>query len=127
MLLAVGIGGFFGAIARFSISGWIQNSSTSSLPLGTFVVNILGSFLIGFLFLYFQHINLSPTQKAMFIAGLLGSLTTFSTFSLETLLMLQEGFVGKALTNISINLFFSLSATALGMLVFKKIYGVSLS
>ena len=127
MLLAVGIGGFFGAIARFSISGWIQNNSTSSLPLGTFVVNILGSFLIGFLFLYFQHINLSPTQKAMFIAGLLGSLTTFSTFSLETLLMLQEGFVGKALTNISINLFFSLSATALGMLVFKKIYGVSLS
>jgi CrcB protein len=124
IILAVGIGGFLGAIARFTISGWIQKTSASALPLGTLGVNILGSFIIGFLFLYFQHINLSPTQKAMFITGLLGSLTTFSTFSLETLLMLQEGFVAKALANIGINVLLCISATVLGMIAFKKIYGV---
>jgi CrcB protein len=123
VFLAVGIGGFIGAMARFTLSGWIQKSSSLLFPLGTLGVNVLGSFIIGFLFLYFQHINLSPTYKALFITGLLGSLTTFSTFSLETLLMLQESLWTKALANIGLNLIFCIGATALGMLVFRKVYG----
>jgi CrcB protein len=124
IVLAVGFGGFFGAIARFLISSWIQKSSASLFPFGTLSVNIIGSFIIGFLFLYFQHINLSVNQKALFVTGLLGALTTFSTFSWETLFLMQENLWTKALLNIGLNLFLSIGATFLGISVFKRIYGI---
>ena len=122
LLLSIGIGGFIGAILRFTISGWVTNLTTSSFPFGTLSVNILGSFVIGFLFLYFQHINLSPTQKALFITGLLGALTTFSTFSLDTVLLMQEELYLKAFSNVLMNVLFSIGATFLGMMLFKKIF-----
>jgi CrcB protein len=124
ILLAVGAGGFLGAILRFSISGWIERTFASPFPFGTLGVNILGSFIIGFLFLYFQYINLSIHQKAIFVTGLLGALTTFSTFSWETLLMLQEGLWSRAVLNIALNVLLCLGATFLGMVIFRKIYGV---
>ena len=124
VLLSVGLGGFFGAMLRFLISGWIQKTSGSLFPFGTLGVNVLGSFIIGFLFLYFQHINLSLHQKALLVTGLLGALTTFSTFSWETLLMLQEGYWSKALVNILLNVSFSMMATFFGVFLFKKIYGI---
>lgn len=122
LLLSVGVGGFVGAILRFSLSTVIGKASTTTFPLGTLGVNILGSFLIGFLFLYFQQINLSASQKAMFITGLLGALTTFSTFSLDTILLLQGELYFKALMNVTLNLLFSLGATLLGMWLFRTIY-----
>jgi len=124
IFLAVGLGGFVGAILRFGISGWIQRTFASPFPFGTLGVNILGSFIIGFLFLYFQYINLSMHQKAIFVTGLLGALTTFSTFSWETLLMLQEGLWSRAILNIALNVSLCLGATFLGMVIFRKIYGV---
>jgi len=122
LLLSVGIGGFIGAVLRFTLSGWVQKATASTFPFGTLTVNILGSFLIGFLFLYFQHINLSPTQKALLITGLLGALTTFSTFSLDTVLLMQQEFYVKAFSNVLLNVVFSIGATLLGMMVFKKFY-----
>lgn len=122
LLLSIGVGGFVGAILRFSLSTAIGKASTTTFPLGTLGVNILGSFLIGFLFLYFQQINLSASQKAMFITGLLGGLTTFSTFSLDTILLLQGELYFKALMNVTLNLLFSLGATLLGMWLFRTIY-----
>jgi len=70
--------------------------------------------------LYFQHSNLSPTQKALFITGLLGALTTFSTFSLDTVLLMDKELYVKALSNVLLNVLLSIGATMLGMLVFKK-------
>jgi len=122
LLFSIGIGGFIGAILRFTLSGWVQKATATTFPFGTLSVNILGSFIIGFLFLYFQHINLSPTQKALFITGLLGALTTFSTFSLDTILLLQNEFYAKAFSNVVLNVVFSLGATLLGMWVFKRAY-----
>lgn len=122
LLFSIGIGGFIGAILRFSISGWVQKATATTFPFGTLSVNILGSFIIGFLFLYFQHINLSPTQKALFITGLLGALTTFSTFSLDTVLLLQNELYAKAFSNVLLNVVFSLGATLLGMWVFKRVF-----
>ena len=122
LLLSIGIGGFIGAILRFSISGWVTKLTTSSFPFGTLSVNILGSFLIGFLFLYFQQVNLSVYQKSLLITGLLGALTTFSTFSLDTVLLMQQELYVKAFSNVLLNVFFSISATFLGMMVFKRIY-----
>jgi len=124
LLLSVALGGSIGAVLRFVISGWIQKASGSLFPFGTLGVNILGSFVIGFLFLYFQHINLSLHQKAILVTGLLGALTTFSTFSWETLFMLQHGEWSKALLNIVINVIFSIGATFVGISLFKKIYGI---
>jgi len=122
LLLAVGIGGFIGAVLRFTLSGWVQKFSASTFPFGTLSVNILGSFLIGFLFLYFQQVNLSPNQKVLFMTGVLGALTTFSTFSLDTVLLMQQELYLKAFSNVLLNVVFSISATLLGMMVFRKVF-----
>ena len=121
LLLSVGIGGFVGAISRFAISGWIQKLMGSSFAYGTLGVNILGSFIIGFMVLYFEQ-TISPNQKAIVITGFLGALTTFSTFSLESVFMLQNSLYTKALLNIGLNVTLSLVATILGMIIFKKLF-----
>ncbi|MRI82847.1 MAG: fluoride efflux transporter CrcB [Nitratiruptor sp.] len=123
LLLGVGLGGFLGALGRFLLTSWIQRMSGSLFPWGTLSVNVLGSFLIGLLFVAFQE-GLHPQLRAFAITGFLGALTTFSTFSLETYLMLDQGAIGKALMNILFNLSLSLGATILGIIVAKKIWGV---
>ncbi len=124
VIFSVALGGAVGAVLRFLISGWIQKLSGSLFPFGTLGVNILGSFIIGFLFLYFQHISLSLHQKAILVTGLLGALTTFSTFSWETLYLLQHEAWSKALMNIVLNVSLSMMATFMGITLFKKIYGI---
>lgn len=122
LLLSIGMGGFIGAILRYSISNWVNISyGSSNFPYGTLTVNVIGSFMIGFLFLYFQQINLSPYQKSLLITGLLGALTTFSTFSLETVLLLQHEQYLKAFSNVVLNVLFSVGATFLGMMIFKSL------
>jgi len=123
IILSVAFGGMIGALGRFFISAYVNKWIGSSFAYGTLTVNILGSFIIGFLFLYFEQV-ISPNLKAMLMTGMLGALTTFSTFSLETILMAQEGLYSKALLNILLNASLSLSATVLGMMLFKKVYGV---
>ena len=123
IILSVAFGGMIGALGRFFISAYVNKWLGSSFAYGTLTVNILGSFIIGFLFLYFEQV-ISPNLKAMLMTGMLGALTTFSTFSLETILMAQEGLYSKALLNILLNASLSLSATVLGMILFKKVYGV---
>lgn len=122
LLLAVGAGGFMGAIMRFVISGWVQKLSPALFPIGTLSVNILGSFIIGFMVLYFESI-VAPHQKALVITGMLGALTTFSTFSLETVTMLQSGLWGRVITNITLNVVLCVIATMIGMILFRRIYG----
>ncbi len=122
LLLAIGMGGFFGAISRYLIALGMQKLTGLLFPIGTLTVNVLGSFLIGFLYLYFEQ-SIAPLQKAMLVTGFLGALTTFSTFSLETMLMLQDGLYAKALLNIALNVILSLLATFAAIILFKKIYG----
>ncbi|AKF24973.1 camphor resistance protein CrcB [Sulfurovum lithotrophicum] len=122
LLLAVGTGGFVGAILRFLISGWVQRLSPTLFPVGTLSVNVLGSFIIGFLALYFESV-VAPHQKALVITGMLGALTTFSTFSLETVTMLQGGLWGRVTMNITLNVFLCVVATMLGMILFRRLYG----
>jgi len=120
LLLSVGLGGFLGAILRFSLSEWAKTFSSSSFPLGTLGVNILGSLLMGFLFMYFSQVNFSMHQKLLFTTGLLGALTTFSTFSMDTVLLLQQEFYLKAISNIFLNVVLSISATLIGIAIFKQ-------
>jgi len=121
LIFSVAIGGSIGALMRFFISSYLGKVFGSSFAYGTLGVNVLGSFVIGFLFLYFEQVA-SPNLKAMLVTGMLGALTTFSTFSLETILILQQGAYLKAVLNIALNVIFTLSFTIFGMYLFRKIY-----
>ncbi len=115
-ILAVGTGGFLGANLRLYLNGLVNHHfSIFSLPLGTLTVNLLGSFLIGLLFAIFHHIHVSINIKTFLTTGLLGALTTFSTFSYETFLLLEGGLFLQAITNISLNVFGSLTMTYIGI------------
>jgi len=122
MLLAIGAGGFAGAVLRFLISGWVQKTSGTFFPVGTLSVNVIGSFVIGFAVLYFESV-VSPHQRALVVTGVLGALTTFSTFSLETVTMLQGGLWGRAAANVGLNALLCVLATMAGMLLFRRLYG----
>jgi CrcB protein len=119
LLFYIGIGGFFGAISRFLISLAATNSLGNSFAYGTLSVNVIGSFLIGILAMYFEQ-NIAPEYKALFITGFLGALTTFSTFSLETTMMIEQSHYIKAALNIFSNLLFSVGATIVAMILYKK-------
>jgi len=121
ILLYVGIGGFFGAISRYLIAGFVQKSFGSMFPVGTLSVNVIGSFIIGFMAMYFSQV-IEPEYKALVITGFLGALTTFSTFSLENINMLQDGNYIKVVLNITLNIVLTLSATASAIAIFRKIY-----
>ncbi len=122
LLLAIGAGGFIGAILRFLISGWAQKLSPILFPVGTLSVNVIGSFIIGFAALYFEAV-IAPHQKALVVTGMLGALTTFSTFSLETVTMLQGGLWARAAANVTLNTVLCIAATTTGMMLFKRLYG----
>ena len=93
-VLFIGVGGFLGAITRFLLSSFVQKSTDTFFPIGTLSVNVLGGFLIGFLALYFeQHLN--PEYRALVITGFLGALTTFSTFSYETVMLIETRLIQK--------------------------------
>ena len=121
LLMYIGFGGFLGAISRFLISNFIQRQVNMLFPIGTLSVNILGSFIIGFMAMFFQNI-IEPEYKALVITGFLGALTTFSTFSLENVNMLQDGDYSRFALNIVLNVTLTLGATISAIILFKKIY-----
>ena len=112
------MGGFIGAVSRFLISGLVQKLTGATFPVGTLSVNVIGSFLIGFLTLLFENL-IAPQWKAFLITGYLGALTTFSTFSYETVTLLQDGLFFRAGLNALLNLLLCLTATVCGMATFR--------
>lgn len=121
-LLLVALGGSIGAVFRYLISIFMIQVFGSSFPFGTLLVNVLGSFLMGVIYALGQMSHISPELKALIGIGLLGALTTFSTFSNETLLLMQEGDWLKAILNVVLNLSLCLFMVYLGQqLVFSRI------
>ncbi len=91
-LLLIGMGGFIGAIARYGVAVWIGQRWGRSFPLGTFVINVSGSFLIGLLMtLMTERIIENPQWRLLLVVGFLGAYTTFSTFEYETGALLRDG------------------------------------
>lgn len=115
-LLAIAGGGALGAVLRFGMSSTIYRILGREFPYGTLAVNVLGSLLMGFLFVVLvERLAMSAEWRAALLIGLLGSFTTFSTFSFETLALFENGELLKAVTNIVLSVFLCLAATWLGL------------
>jgi CrcB protein len=119
--ILVGIGGFIGANARFILAKLAGALFETRFPLGTFVINISGSFLLGILGTMIAQ-KVMPTSEAMRLAlgvGFLGAFTTFSTFEFETHALLEDGSWLTAATNMFASVFVGLVAVRAGIVVAK--------
>jgi CrcB protein len=119
--LAVGTGGFVGAVARFqisqSLSEWSEEKYGRVWPLGTFAVNVLGCLLIGVLMALAMEKQLSERARLILVTGCLGSLTTFSTFGFETITLIREDRPMFGAVNVAANLVVGLVAVVIGLSV----------
>lgn len=112
------LGGALGAGGRHAVSIYTEQWITRNFPLGTLIVNCLGSFAIGLSFIFLNSLNHgggSDPWRAFLVTGLLGGFTTFSAFSLQTLELLESGQWGRGFLNIFLSLALCLLACALGL------------
>ncbi len=117
-LVIVMCGGSLGAASRYTVSLLTARFLGSSFPYGTLAVNLAGCFLIGFIFALAERFRmLTPDIRLLIITGYLGALTTFSSYSLETLNAARTGMVSQAVMNILINNIGGLGLTFLGLLL----------
>ena len=118
-VMAVGVAGFIGAIVRYGIDGLIVQKSGGSFPWGTFVVNISGSFALGLLFavLVEGRVAVAPWIRTATTVGLVGAFTTFSTLTLETFRLVEDGSYLLAAANAVGSLTIGLVAVYLGVVV----------
>lgn len=124
MLLAIGSGGFIGAILRYIINNYISHNYPHTLPYGILFVNLLGSLLLGVVFAIFTFTALfsHDTRVYTFITtGILGALTTYSTFALDSFMMLNNGHYGMAAMNMGLNVFGTVLFAGLGFMGIKLI------
>ena len=125
--IIIGLGGFIGAIMRYSLSGFAQNlfqkSHTAIFPIGTMFVNVVGCFLIGFSATLLFERTVDPAYRLLINVGFLGAFTTFSTFSLETLALIEESEFGYAFLNVFVSCLIGLIAVWMGRVLFRLIWG----
>ena len=119
-LLVVGFGGFVGAILRYSLSGLAHRVVSTSFPVGTLAVNVLGCFVIGALMCLVEDRQfLTPNARMFLLIGLLGSFTTFSTVGYETFAYLRGGEFWMAFVNAAANMLVGVVAVVLGWTAIK--------
>ncbi|NLE25035.1 MAG: fluoride efflux transporter CrcB [Clostridiaceae bacterium] len=121
-IMLLGIGGFIGSNLRYWISLWAMVTFGNYIPYGTLIVNAIGSFILGMLTFYgVESIQIDPRVRLLIGTGMMGALTTFSTFSLETFNYLRDSDYSLALINIGLNVAVSLCAVWLGFMLAKII------
>lgn len=120
-LLLIATGGAAGAVFRYGLSSGIAHWFGKGFPLGTLTVNVVGSGLMGFLYVLMLQRVVSEEWRLALLTGLLGAFTTFSTFSVETLNLVQDGAFLKAGTNIFLSVFLCLMAAWIGMALGKQL------
>lgn len=121
-ILAIASGGAVGAVLRYWVSNGIHAFTGRGFPYGTLGVNVLGSLAMGFLFVWLlERLSDDLSLRAFLLIGLLGAFTTFSTFSVETLNLMESGQFAKALVNILVSVVLCIAAAALGVLLARQI------
>ena len=128
-ITAVAVGGAMGAVARHTISTWVTNWQSqynsgllSMLPLGTLLINVSGSLFIGILYVILtERVPVAPQLRGVLMIGFLGAFTTFSTYSLDSLLLLERGLWLQAAIYIAGSVIFCLMATWLGMVLTRAL------
>jgi CrcB protein len=115
--LFIAVGGAAGAVLRYLISGWSYRLLGTGFPWGTLVVNILGSFLIGFLWQLFEYVPISSNMRSLIFIGGLGAFTTFSTFAFESLNLFRDGDISLGVANILLMDVFGLLLGLLGIIL----------
>jgi len=120
--VAIAAGGAAGALLRYWLSVAVYGWLGRGFPYGTLAVNVLGSFVMGFMFvLLIERVTTDGLWRAAILIGLLGAFTTFSTFSMETLNLVEQGALGKAALNVVASVTLCLGGSWLGVVVGRAI------
>lgn len=115
----VGVGSFLGGIARYLLSTFAQGKNSTQFPYGTFIVNLIGCFIIGCLFGLLEKWQAGLEWRLFLVTGIIGGFTTFSAFSLETHHLLKSGNIGIAIAYVTASVIFGVALTFFGALLFK--------
>jgi CrcB protein len=121
-VLAIAAGGAVGSVLRFWMSTWVHSFAGRSFPYGTLTVNVLGCLAMGFLFVLFvDRLSDNAVLRAGILIGVLGGFTTFSSFSIETLNLIEQGAWLKAVVNMTGSLLLCIGATWVGVILGRQV------
>ncbi len=121
-ILSIAVGGAIGAVMRYWVSTGVYNLLGRGFPYGTLVVNVVGSLLMGFLYvLLLERMTLSPELRAALLIGVLGAFTTFSTFSIETLNLIEQAEFAKAGLNVLVSVVACVGAAWAGLIIGRQL------
>ena len=125
LILAVAAGSALGGVARYLLGGWVQRLSGGPFPAGTLIVNITGSFLLGFILRFtLDSAAVSPETRAFLTIGFCGGYTTFSTFGYETARMLEDGEWTRAAVYVGASVALSVVGTFVGFAAVPRVTGL---
>ena len=109
--IAIAIGGILGCWARYAMTNLVQAIYGRDFPYATLSINVLGCFLMGFIFIEtLERLTISPTLRIGILTGFIGGFTTFSTFAMETLLLAEQGETGRSVLYVVLSLILGLMA-----------------
>lgn len=121
-ILAIAGGGALGAVLRFWMSNGVHALLGRGFPYGTLAVNVLGCLLMGLLYVWLlERTALAAEWRAFLLIGLLGGFTTFSSFSIETLTLIESGELLKAVMNVVLSVLVCLAATGIGLMMGRQL------
>ncbi len=121
-VLAIAAGGAVGSVLRFWMSTWVHSFASRGFPYGTLAVNVFGCLAMGFLFvLFLDRLSDNAVLRAGILIGVLGGFTTFSSFSIETFNLIEQGAWIKAIANMTLSLLLCVGATWVGVLLGRQV------